>query len=229
MDQLKAGRADLAVVVLPTEEESALAEFESFVFAYQLVTVLVPATLPLDQVTLEELGGIFGEGGPSSLSRWGDLGLAGERAISAIEPHVPAVGRGIAVEFFRHVVLHDRAFKSTVGRYATLAELPNRLQADGRAIALAAVRPVDSALRAVPVALRAGEPAFSPTPENVHSGDYPLRLAVRLVCRHDARPGLAPLLRHFFSDAIAARLELAELQPLLASARRQQALALEKP
>ena len=227
-DQLKAGRADLALLMVPVGEESTLAGFESFTLGYHLVVVLVPTTLPLEQVTLDELGGIFGEGGSSNFSRWSDLGLVGERAISAIEPHVPAVGRGIAVEYFRHYVLHGRAFKSSVARYATRTELRNRLGPDSRAIAVAPARIDDPMLKVVSVALRAGEPAFLPTLENVHSGDYPLRLPLRLVCRRESLERIRPLLRHFFSDDVAAQLVLADILPLPVSARRNEVLEAEK-
>ena len=229
LDQLKARRADLALLALPAEEESALAGLETLTVAYHVVVVIVPSALPLERVTLEELGGILGEGGPVNLSRWGELGLGGEWAIGAIAPHAPAVGRGIAVEFFRHVVLHDRVFKSTVTRYATPSELAVRLAADGRIIAIAPMRPNgNAAAKVVPVALRANEPAFTPTPENLHSGDYPLRLPLRIVFRRESAAALRPLLRFLFSDGLAAKLGVADVVPLASAARRQQILAVEK-
>jgi phosphate transport system substrate-binding protein len=229
LDQLKAGRADLALLTLPAEEESGAAEFTSLTVAYHVAVVLVPSTLPLERLTLDELSGIFGEGGPTNLSRWGELGLGGDWALGAIEPQAPTVGRGIAVEFFRHVVLHDRVFKSAVGRYATPAELLSRLAGASRAIALAPARPAGAAnVKVVPVALHASDPAFSPAPENLHSGDYPLRLPLRLVFRRESATTMWLLLRFFFSDEFTPHLEGAGVVPLPAAARHQQVLALEK-
>jgi len=193
------------------------------------VVVLVPATVPLEQVTLDQLRHLFSESGSNNLSRWGELGLEGEIAGSAIALHVPAVGQGIAVEFFRQSILKDRPFKSTVARYATPAELVTRLTGDRRALALAPVRPPDSpGLRIVRVAARAGEPAFSPTGENLHSGDYPLALPLRIVFRRESAMALRPLLRFLFGDEFAPVLERAGVVPLAAAARRQQTAAFEK-
>lgn len=229
LDQLKARRADVALLVLTPEETAALDGFVSVTLAYHCVVVLVPATVPLEQVTLDQLRNIFGESGSNSLTRWGELGLKGDIAGSAIGLHVPAVGQGIAVEFFRQAVLKDLPFKSTVGRYATPAELVTRLTGDHRAMALAPVRPVDSpGLKVVRVAARVGEPAFSPTPENLHSGDYPLALPLRIVFRRESAPTLRPLLRFLLGDEFTPVLERAGVVPLPATARRQQVAALEK-
>ncbi len=229
LDQLKAHRADLALLALPAEEEAALAGLESFAIAYHVVVVLVPTAMPLERVTLSELAGIFGEGGPTDLSRWGELGLGGDWAIGAIAPLAPAAGRSIATEYFRHVVLHDRAFKSVVVRYAAIAELPSRLAGGSRAIALVSLRPAGLAgAKVIPVATDKAEPAFTPTPENLHSGDYPLRLPLRVVFRHESAPMLRPLLEFLFGDEAAADLERAGVVPLAPAARRQQLLAAEK-
>ena len=229
LDQLKAGHADLALLVLPPGEAAALAGFESITLGYPCVVVVVPSIISLEQVTLGQLRDIFGESGSHNLSRWGDLGLAGDIAASAIVPQIPVVGQGIAAEFFRQNVLKGRPFKSTVGRYASSAELVLRLTGDRRAMALAPVRPAEAAsLRLVPVALRADEPAFSPTPENLHSGDYPLGLPLRIVVRSASAQSLRPLLRFLLSDDFAAVLEHAEVVPLAPAARRQQLSLLEK-
>jgi phosphate transport system substrate-binding protein len=50
-------------------------------------------------------------------------------------------------------------------------------------------------VRLVRVAVRAGEPAFSPTPENLSSGDYPLALPLQIVFRREATARLRPLLK----------------------------------
>lgn len=229
LDQLKAGRADLALLVFAPGEESSAAGFDSVALAYHRVVVLVPAASPLERVTLEQLGGIFGVGGPVGVSRWDELGLGGDWAGSTIAPQVPAVGHGIAAEYFRHAVLHDREFRSIVNRYDAPADLVLRLAGNSRAIALAPTPPAGAAgLKIVAVAIRANEPAFLPTSENLHSGDYPLRLPLNLVFRRASARPLLPLLRFLFGDEAAPLLVGADLVPLPSAARRQQVLAFEK-
>ena len=228
-EEFKADRADLGIFVFAPGEEAGAAAFERVPLAYHRVVVLVPVVSPLEQLTLAQLDGIFGAGGPLNLVRWGELGLTGTWANGVIAPQVPAVGVGLAADFFRHTVLHDRAFKATVARFDTSADLMARLAGDSRIIALAPAPPrgMPSA-RVVALAARAGDPAFLPTPENLHSGDYPLRLPLWLVFRREWTPTLRPLLRFLFSDEAASLFDGAGLAPLPSAARRQQLLALEK-
>ena len=229
LDRLKDGRADLALLVLPPGEEDAAAAFEAATLAYHRVVVLVPPASPVVQVTLDQLAGIFGVGGPVSFSRWGELGLSGDWSGRAIVPQAPIAGAGIATEYFRQVVLHGRDFKSNVGRYDSPVDLALRLAGDSRAIALASSAPSKPGVaKIVPVATRAGEPSYLPTPENLHSGDYPLRLPLRVVFRRESSAALRPLWRFLFSDELALLLESADVVSLPAAARQQQMLALER-
>jgi phosphate transport system substrate-binding protein len=230
LDQLKSGRADLALLVLTPEENAATEGLESITLGYQVVVVLASAAVPLEQMTLAQLRDVFGESGPRSANRWVDLGVDGAFSAAAIGPQIPAVGQGIAVEFFRHAVLKDRPFNATVSRYGTVAELKLRLTGERQGLALAAMRPPNlPGLKIVRVAAKANDPAYSPTPENVHSGDYPLALPLRIVFRREAAARLRPLLRFLLSDELAPVLEQAQVIPLAPAARQRQLVALEKP
>lgn len=229
LDQLKSGRADLALLTLPPADEPDASVFASLPLAWHRVVVIVPAVIPLERVTFSELAAVFGVGVPVSHNRWGDLGLTGEWSSSPITPLAPATRLGLTSENFRHAVLGDSALKPSVGRYDSAADLLQHLAGDSRAIALAPSLPAGATgLKLLSVALRSGDPAFSPTPENLHSGDYPLRLPLRIVFRREATAKLLPVLRWLLSDAAAVALERAEIVPVPESLRRQQVLALEK-
>lgn len=229
LDQLKTGQADLALLTLPPADEPDTVVFASIPLAWHRVVVIVPAAVALERVTLPELAAVFGAGVPVSHNRWGDLGLTGEWAGSPITPLAPTSRMGLTAESFRRAVLGDGVLKPQVGRYDSPADLLQRLAGDSRAIALApSLPPGATGLKLVSVALRSSDPAFSPTPENLHSGDYPLRLPVSIVFRRDATAKLLPVLRWLLSDATATTLERAELVPVPASLRRQEVWALEK-
>ena len=226
LDELKAGGAQAGLLVFAPGEEAGAAGFERVPLAYHRALVIVPAALPLEQLTFAQLDGIFGAGG---LTRWGQLGLDGEWTNSIIAPQVPAVGAGLAAEIFRHGALRDRAFKLNVGRFDSPDELALRLSGDSRVVAVvAAPPPAAFNARIVAVAAQTGEPAFLPTLENVHSGDYPLRLPLWLVFRREQTAAVLPLLRFLLSDEAVPLFERAQLAPLPSGARRQQVLAAEK-
>lgn len=228
LDELKAGRADLALLVLPAGEESAVPVFQSIPVAYHRVVVIVPVACPMAHVTFDQLAGIFGVS-PGRVERWRELGIGGEWADSLITALAPEVGVGIAVEYFRHLVLAGREFKPNVIRYTDAAGLAARFSGEMRGVALAAVMPAAvPELKVLPVAVRARGPAFLPTPENLHSGDYVLGLPLRLVVRREALPALLPLVRFLGGDEGAPHFERAGVVPLPALRRTQQLLAFEK-
>lgn len=226
--ELEAGRADLALLVIPPDEELPRG-FESIQLAYYRVVVLVPATSPLPALTLDQLAGIFGAAGRARFARWGELGLTGDWADAAIESHAPAVGTGLAIELFRHVALQGGSLKSTVHRFRAPTDLSVHFLGDSRGIVIAP-GPVPNApgMKIVPVAAREREPAFLPSPENLDSGDYPLRLPLRIVFRRESVPGLSELIRFLLSGEGGLLLERAQVVPLPLAARRRHLLALER-
>jgi len=228
LEQLQSGRADAALAALP-ENESVPAAFPAFIIAYQHVVVLAPAACPLAHVTLEQLAGIYAENHPAPIAHWGELSVGGDWSAHAIVAAAPAAGASFAGEFFRHTVLHDRDVKSTVRRYDAPEDLAEWLAGGSRMLAIAAVPPADlKTAKLLPIAAHAGGPAFLPTRENLYSGDYPLRLPVRLLFRREAVAKLRPLLRFLVGDDGAPHLERAGVMALPASARAQQLMALEK-
>ena len=228
-DQLKSGRADIGLLTLPAGEDPDAALFTSLPIAWHRVVVIVAAATPLDRVTFAQLAAVFGADVPVSYNRWGDLGLRGEWEGSPMTPLAAAQGAGLSAQIFQHLVLQDRPLKSQIGRYTSLADLAFRLEGDRRVLALAAALPPQAAgQKLLPVAVRAEDPAFSPTPENLQSGDYPLRLSLRVVFRRAGAMRVLPVVRFILSDEASRVLERAELVPVPASVRRQHALAVEK-
>jgi hypothetical protein len=64
-------------------------------------------------------------------------------------------------------------------------------------------------------------PAFGPTDDNVHYGDYPIRLAFYIVynLRDDAK--LRPVIRELLDDEVAASLRANDLIALPDTVRRK--------
>ncbi len=142
---------------------------------------------------------------------------------------MPAVGQGIVAEFFCAAVMAGHPFKANVARYASGAELVQRLAGNRVALALASLRPAAlSEVRKLRLALRPGEPAFSLTAENVRSGDYPLALPLQMVFPLKEAARLRPLLTFLLSDEFSAVPVRADLTVLSAAARAQLVQAFAK-
>ena len=235
LGELEAGRADVALVMLPPEEAGTLAAFQTRPLAYRRVVVLVPAACPLERITLDQLAAIFGatENPSSKVVRWGELGVTGEWGGAVIAPLAPAVGSGVEVEYFGRAVLQGRPMKTTVGRFATVAELTAQLVEASRALAIAPAPPEGAThIKMLPVVAGAGQPAVLATSEALHTGSYPLGLAVQVVFRTEKTAALARLLEFLWSEAATRELERAGVSPLPAAARAGELQAMhlkEKP
>ncbi|MBI5767496.1 MAG: hypothetical protein HZA93_06850 [Verrucomicrobia bacterium] len=230
LGELKAGRAQLALCVFAPGDEREAADFARRTVAYHRVVVLAPAAAPVEQVTLAQLAGVFGVGGPPGITDWGGLGARGAWQALGVVPLVPAAGAGIGVEYFRQAVLAGRAYRTNAARYERLADLAGNFQGESRVLALAAAPlPGHVPAKLVAVASRPGQLASLPTAENVHSGDYPLRLALVAVYRRESAASVRWLLEFLMSDDATREFERAHLVPLPASVRRRPISLPENP
>lgn len=227
--QLESGAADFGLLVLPPGAEPPGTLFKSVPLGYHVVVLLVPASNPLPQITYRELGGVYGESESTSFTRWGELGLTGAWASRSIAPQAASAGTGLALELFRRVALSDGKLRSVVLLQETTDSLLRKLEADEGSIALAGrVTLASEKIRILPVAKADRDVAFGPTPENVHAGDYPLRLPLWLVVRRETGRTQLNFLRFLLSDDVAPLLERAGLVVVPLSARNQFSFDLEQ-
>ena len=227
--QLESGGADFGLIILPPGEEPPGTPFKGIALAYHVVVVLVPESSPLAQITFRELGGIYGAAESASFTRWGELGLTGEWASRAIVPQAMSPGAELSLELFRRIVLGEGKLRGVVAVQSSAGALLRKLETDAGGIALIAARPADlKKIRVLPVTRADRDIAFSPTPENVHTGDYPLRLPVWLVVRREAAREQLNFLRFLLSDDVAPLLDRAGLVTLPLPARNQLVFDLEQ-
>ena len=88
-----------------------------------------------------------------------------------------------------------------------LAQVPDATKADyaGWANYMKTQAKAKASARAKALALapKVGELGYAPTPENVHSGAYPLRIPIKVVVRRDQAGQLMLLLRFLLSEEVA--------------------------
>jgi ABC-type phosphate transport system substrate-binding protein len=209
LERLKSGEAELAV-------------------AYHTAVVVVPASLPLTQITVAQLNAIYGDDSQSGIKRWTDLGVTGEWAQRNILPIIPGPGGGLTYDLFRYTVLTAPALKPTVSVQPGLGETLTRIRGDEGGMAIMPLLPANQPrLKALLVARGSQDVAFGPTQNNIHSGDYPIRLPVYLVFRKDAARRIQSALRYLLSEDAVPLWEKAQLVPLPIQVRNQQIFDLE--
>ncbi|TVR52477.1 MAG: hypothetical protein EA425_04740 [Puniceicoccaceae bacterium] len=219
---LERGEARVAVLAAPADFEPPMGDWRILPFAYHAVVFSVARTNPLEQADLPRLRSIFSQEDGADIRRWGDLGLAGEWAARSISPQVLSSQTSLVVNLFRQLAGRPGSeLRAVVVVHQSPASLHQRLSGDPSAIGLLPKAPPEAAgQKVLAVSERPGDIAFGPTLENIHAGDYPLRMPFVLVFRNQDAAELRPLLSFLLSDAGAAAIEAAGLHPLPPAARR---------
>ena len=220
VDALKERRADLGLFLVPPGEAPPAEALVSKVIAYHVAVVVVPDASPLRQITVPQLRGIFGLSAGEAFARWGEVNLSGEWTSRPIILQALSPKRSLTFPLFQRVILEGGAPKAGLERFAAQAEFDARLATTVNAIGVTGMgaSPV-AGQRALAIAVSATSAAYLPTPENLHSGGYLLRLPLYVCFRRETAQALQPLLKFLLSDEGLASLAPAQFVGLPLSVR----------
>ena len=221
LDRLRSGEIDLAIIAVPEGDEVPRDEFSVYPFAYDVAVIAVNATNPIDEISVARLGGIFGSNEELNLNTWGELGLSGmgSRNVKAL---AGISDESIALELFKYSILKGGFIKPSVSMVKD-TEVEDLLRSDTASIAILSRMPENKNIKVLMVSSEsdAYAPAFGPTDDNVHYGDYPIRLAYYIVynLRDDAK--LRPTIRELLNDEVAISLRSKDLIAMPETVRRK--------
>ncbi len=228
LEALEKGGADLALLVIGGDEPKPGVTLQAVTVGYLTSVFLVPSAVDLTQVSFNQLGGVFGSSESLTLKRWSELGVSGAYAARVITPLV-ARRDALAYDLFRYTALKTPEYKTTVVTVEDAATLYGRLAGlDEGGLALVSTPPAANLpLKVLLVAKGDRDVAYGPTAENLHSGDYPLRLPVQMVFRKSDAKRLNGVMRMLLADETAPALLKAGIIPLPVQARNQVVFELE--
>ncbi len=225
MDRLRANEIDLAVVAFPESAEVPREEFSVFPLAYSTAVLVVNNGNPINELSLSRLGGIFGSSEEFNFNTWGELGTSGWRTRNIKPLAGPAEG-SISLELFRHSVLSGRALKSSVAMLRD-SEIEDAITRDIASIGILSALPEKSNLKVLMLSGGQGDPAFSPTSENIYLGDYPIRLPFYIAFNPRDEGKVKPILRALLSAEISESLNKNDLFALPETARNRMLVELD--
>ncbi len=231
LDGLKSGNIQLAIVACPVGQTPAPQGFKAIPFCFVADYVIVNAANPLTALSLRQVAGIF-SAGRDSLGSWGQLKLAGDWADRPIVPYSTSLDDGVVIEMLKYLVLEQKPLRGNVRVLNTPDEVFNAVKSSPASIALCGYNPgapFKALLLTTDKDIAAGKPAIAPTPENISSGEYPLRLPFYLVYNPADKARVAQFMRLLLSDAYATRLHEAHFIPLTDTERNRALLGLDKP
>ena len=219
LERLRSDEIDLAIIAVPEDTDVPRDEFRVFPFAYDVAVIAVNQSNPINDISLASLGGIFGANEESNYTTWGDLGLSGwgSRSIKAV---VGQNNESISLELFKFSALRGGQMKTTVASMK-VTEVEGVLLSDAAAIAILPRLPKSDKVKALMISSEVDGPAFSPTDDNVHYGDYPIRLAFYVVYKKRYEARAQEVLRVMLGDDLAASLRDNNLFALPDTVRRK--------
>lgn len=228
MEALRANKADLGLLVFAADEAKPGPEYSTAVIGYLTSVLVVPQDITLTQISYDQLAGVFGASEQNNFKRWMEIGALGDWAPRAISAMALSRDTGLATDIFRSNVLGMRELKPTVTVLPDAGKAYDRLRGEEGGIAIMPTPPpANTGLKVLLIAKRAKDVAYGPTPENLHTGDYPMRLPVYLVFRKGEASKLGLVIRHLLSDATQPAMERVGLVPLPVQARNQLVFDLE--
>lgn len=221
LDRLRSDELDLAIIAVPEGEDVPREEFTIYPFAYDAAVIAVNNSNPIDDISLPRLGGIFGTNEELNFNTWGELGLSGW-ASRNIKPLAGPSEGSISLELFRYTVFSGGALKPSVAVLRD-TEIEEAIAGNISSIGVLSALPKNQNLKVLMVSESDNEdsPAFGPTLENIHLGDYPLRLSFFVVFNPRDEEKLKKVLRTLLSDEMAAALNTNNLFSLPETVRNQ--------
>lgn len=227
LDELRAGKADLAVVTFAPDENLPDKEFRLVPLGYQVAVFVVTATNPIERLSFSQLGGIFGEKEPTNHRQWGSLGGKGVWELKSISVKLVDDPGSLAVDLFTATVLHSPTLKRTIRIGTDRDEMLRSARVDDTCILFLPCPLAESdGVKILPVAKRDDDVAFGPTPENIYAGDYPLRLPFYLAFKPEKTHELESTLRDVLGAGVAEALARHGFMPAPANVRGEAAASL---
>lgn len=225
LDKLRSDEVDLVIIAIPDDIRSPSSEFTIYPFAYDASLVVVNQSNPIQEISINQLGGIFGSREELSVSTWGHLGFSGLGSRN-INPLVGTSENSITLELFKHRVLKGSSLNTnvTVDQAVNIEAL---IISNVSSIAIMPRTSKKNDIKALMISNDLDSPAFGPTPNNIHHGDYPIRMPFCIAYNQRDEAKLISLIRKLLEDEVASHLESNRIFPLPPNVRRKLVMELE--
>jgi phosphate transport system substrate-binding protein len=165
-----------------------------------MLAVYVHKDNPLQGLTFPQVDAVFSKsrkgGFEKDIVKWGDLGLTGEWADKPISLY----GRNSAsgtYGYFKEHALFKGDYKDSVKEQAGSSAVVQAVASDKYAIGYSGIGYRTADVRAVPLAMKAGEKFVGATPDNAYTGEYPLARFLWLYVNFKPGTPLEPLRAEF--------------------------------
>jgi len=165
-----------------------------------MLAVFVNKDNPIESMTLAEVDAVFSSsrnlGGAEDVTRWGQLGVAGDLANASISLY----GRNSAsgtYGYFKKIALGKGDYKDSVKEQPGSSSVIQGVASDLAGIGYSGIGYKTADVRALPLAIDEDSEAVPATEEYAYTGEYPLARPLLLSVNYKPGSDLDPLRREF--------------------------------
>ena len=220
LERMASDELDMAIIAVPDGHVMPdSARYTTYPLAYDISVIIVNEDNPMGEASLSELGGIFGNNETLDYQTWNELGLSGWAGRS-IKMMAALHDTSISNEIFKYTALSSNTFKSSVNVVDTAA-VEKAVANDVTCIGLVPRKGKSEQTKSLMISSGTGLPAYGPSIDNVHYGDYPLRLPFYVVFETVNKARIKPILSYLLSENCAKLLEESDFYTLPETVRGQ--------
>ena len=209
-------RLDICILALPEDSEFEVLEDEQIIkipFGYKSSIVVINAENPISEITIDELAKMFSDSSATTnLLTWRDFGIS-SFSTSSIKAFAVKEDVGISSDLFRHTVLGENSYSSSVS-FDGKDNIERMIVQDKSAIGVFPTNPENANLKVLHVAQNKESIAYGPSVDNIYYSDYPIRLPFYIVFNKANLGQLFPLINLLLSDSVADIIEKSDFYPI---------------
>jgi phosphate transport system substrate-binding protein len=174
-------------------------EAKQYVMGLDCLAVYVHKDNPLDEITIEQLGQIFGEGG--AITKWSQLGIEAPGGKDEIVRLSRQSNSGTYVYFKETVIPEGKSFKSGSLDMHGSKEVVELCAKTIQAIGYSGMGYATDGVKMLRVGKKDGDKVFAPNNANALSGDYPIARPLFMYTLGEPKPHVKAYLDWCLSPA----------------------------
>ncbi len=190
---------------------------KEFIVGYDALAVYVHKDNPLNEISVEQLGNLYKEGG--TITKWSQIGVKIPGCDSDDIVRVSRQSSSGTYEFFREHVLGNKDFKLGSRDMNGSKEVVELVSTTPCAIGYSGMGYNMPSVKMLKIAAKAGATAYPPSVENTLNKNYPIARSLQVYTLGDPQGALKKYIDWTLSDAGQKIVETSGYVPVPAAAR----------
>lgn len=225
VEDLSKGLADICIIAVP--KGGAMPEGVITVpICHQAAVVIVNNQNPIEEISFDTLMGIYGKSANPRIESWVEVSKSAA-SLRTIFPVVTNFMDNLVVELFKYSVLKGDDLGPWVNVSKSRMDAFNTVKTNNLAVSIVGKPEANAVYKVLSVSTGAGQFAFKPTAETIHTGDYPMVLNFYLAFKKENYAKLKLIVASFLSDETAKSIDAGDFYSVPQNYRKRSILELD--